>query len=112
MAGWMISGQTTAVGVACEWCTSSNANWGYSNKQLVLRGYTIQSPSSLAASTVTAKLRRGESSGLVSEVPIAFDTPEFALSVDGLNIKAPYFAITAGTTHDAGFFASMWGDYA
>ena len=111
MAGWMISGQTTAVGVACEYGTSSNANWGHSSKQLVLRGYTIQSPSSLAASTVTAKLRRGESSGLVSEVAIAFDTPEFALSANGLNIKAPYFAIAAGTTHAAGLFASLWGDF-
>ena len=112
MAGWMISGVSTAVGVVCEFGTSSNANSQYSNKQLVLRGYTLQSHSSIAASTVTAKLRRGESSGLVSAVDIAFDTPEFTLSANGLNIKAPYFALAAGTTHADGLFGSMWGDYA
>ena len=112
MSGWYVSGMSTEVGVICELGTSSNANWGFSSKQLVLRGYTIQSPSSLAASTVMATLRRGQSSGVaLSSTPICLDTPEFALSANGINIKAPYFAIAAGTTHVAGLFASMWGDY-
>jgi len=109
-AGWFVSGMTTAVGVACEFGTSSNV--GVASKKLRLKGYTIQSPSSLAASTVMATLRMGESSGVgLSSKVICLDTPEFTLSAEGLNLVAPYFAIAAGTTHVAGFLATMWGDY-
>ena len=110
--GWFVSGMTTAVGVACEFGTSSNANWGYNKKKLVMRGWAAQSPSSIAASTVMGTLRIGESSALASSTPIFLDTPEFALSVNGLDLKAHYFAIAAGTTHAAGLIACMWGDYA
>jgi hypothetical protein len=108
--GWFVSGMTTAAGVAVEYGTSSNANWGYSSKKLRLKGYSVQSPSSLAASTVMGNLRIGESSALISSTPIFLDTPEFVLSVSGLDLRANYFAITAGTTHASGLIATMWGD--
>ena len=112
--GWFVSGMSTAVGVICEKAASSGGNLTYSSRRMLeLHGYAIQTASSLAASTVCATLRIGVSSAIgLSSIMIGLDTPEFAMSNDGLNVKGQYFAIAAGTTHVTGMVASMWGDYA
>ena len=112
--GWFVSAMSTAVGVICEKSGSSGGNLAYSGRRMLeLHGYAIQTASSLAASTVCATLRIGVSSVIgLSSIMIGLDTPEFAMSNDGLNIKGQYFAIAAGTTHVTGMVASMWGDYA
>jgi hypothetical protein len=112
MSGWIVGGVSTKVEVVCEMGTSSNAI-GPSQKKLVLRGYHVQTFSSLAASTVTAKLVLGESSAVGTQtLPICLDSPEVSHTVNGLNVTANYFAISAGSTHVKGLHASMWGDYA
>jgi len=109
--GWFRSGMSTAVGTIVEYGTSSNANSGFSSKRLILNGYSLQSPSSIAASTVMANLCWGPSSGLGSSTPVALDSAEFAISVDGLNLPAGYFALRAGSTHAAGMVGAIWGIY-
>ena len=111
--GWLISGQTTTVGVACEFASASGANLPYGgSRELVLNGYMVQVASSLANSSVMATLRRGDSSGAaLSSTPIMLDTAEGIVSVSGLNINAKYFAIAAGTTHANAMLGTMWGVY-
>jgi len=111
--GWFVSAMTTTVGVICEKAGSSGANLPYASRRMLeLHGYALQTASSLAASTVCATLRIGVSSAIgLSSIMIGLDTPEFAMSNDGLNVKGQYFAIAAGTTHVTGMVASMWGDY-
>jgi hypothetical protein len=113
-SGWFVSAMTTTVGVVCEKASASGANLPFASRRMLeLHGYSVQTASSLAASTVSATLRVGASSGVgLSSTPVALDTPEFAMSVDGLKITGQYFAIAAGTTHATGLVASMWGDYA
>jgi len=112
MSGWIVGGVSTAVEVVCEYGTSSNVN-AYSGRKLVLRGYHIQTFSSLTATTVCAVLTRGESSAAGTQTEqICLDTPEVSHQVNGLNVTANYFALSAGTTHANGLHASMWGDYA
>lgn len=113
-SGWFISGMTTAAGVAIEIGTSSNANWSYSSKKLRLEGLSVQMPSSIAASTVMATLRFGESSGVgLSTTPLVNWTAESAIQWKGLKFEAPYFAIVSPATcgDRGGFLCAMWGSY-
>ena len=110
--GWFRSGRSTAVGTIVEYGTSSNAGTEYSSKRLILEGFLLQSPSSLAASTVMANLCYGPSSGLGSTTPVALDSAEFVVTAHGLSLPAGYFALRAGTTHAAGMVGAIWGRYA
>jgi len=107
---WYVSGQSTAAGIVVQ-KTSTAANQ-FAQKRLKLEGYSIMRGSTVA-STVTAKLRIGVSSGAItSSESIGIATAPYVKVVTGLGIEAGFFAITGGTTANDGTVAELWGSYA
>ena len=106
---WYISGYSTAAAIVVEKAASTVAG---SQQRLRLEGYAYTRGSTVA-STVTAKLQVGNSSGAVlSSHPIATVTAPVSKSVHGMNVTAGFFAIHSGTTANDGTVAELWGSYA